>query len=163
LLLTYCFCFFLFPVVTSLLLSMAADLLHPIVSSFLLSKVTFLLLYYYFPPVTYSCFPLVTYTYYPPGAYRCFPPVSYTYWTTLLLPVVASLLISILNILLLPLSRSPQPQSEKLVCKSQLHSMVVIGLQKPYAKTKVVKSYMSMMFIDSVDGCFYRDQNNTEQ
>ncbi len=37
--------------------------------------------------------------------------------------------------------------------KSQLTSLVAIGLQQPYAKTKVGESCSCMMFIDSVDGC----------
>ncbi len=41
-------------------------------------------------------------------------------------------------------------------CKSQLMSMVAIGLQKPYAKTKVGMSCTCMVIIDSGDGCLYK-------
>jgi hypothetical protein len=56
----------------------------------------------------------------------------------------------------------------KRFCKSQLTSIVAIGLQKPYDKTKVGKSCTCMMFIDSVvvdngikiPGIHFQDQNN---
>jgi hypothetical protein len=37
--------------------------------------------------------------------------------------------------------------------ESQKTSLVAIGLQKSYAKTKVGEFCTGMMFIDSVDGC----------
>jgi hypothetical protein len=45
------------------------------------------------------------------------------------------------------------PSQRNWFCKSQLTSIVAIGLCKPYAKTKVGDSCTSRMFIDSVDGC----------
>jgi hypothetical protein len=44
------------------------------------------------------------------------------------------------------------PSQRNWFRKSQLTSMVVIDLQKPYAKTKLGEC-TCMMFIDSVDGC----------
>jgi hypothetical protein len=45
------------------------------------------------------------------------------------------------------------PSQRYWIRKSQLTSMMTIGLQKPYAKTLVGESCTFIMFFDSVYGC----------
>jgi hypothetical protein len=60
---------------------------------------------------------------------------------------IFSVIAQIFNFLSCP---SPHPVGDIGFAKTQLMS---IGLQKPYAKTKIGKSCTCMMFIDSADDC----------